>query len=218
MTNVQNLVASVLYQDVQIARNLSFSELSMENAVLEMPEPLPVASELSVIFDHPEGKVQGAAVVTRVRESRASGEAGQMHLRWVEFSDAGFATLAGWVSEPGAAAPRKPAPEPVVAAAPEPVVDAAPEAVVAAAPEPVVDAVPSRVVDEIESTIPIDPGATSLDLPAIPDAQSTEDTAAHDGSADGTGEEGASADDDGSPSGDEEGGDKKKRRRRTKKK
>ncbi|MBU1412885.1 hypothetical protein KKD52_00225 [Myxococcota bacterium] len=262
MTNVSELVATVLYQDVQIAQDLTFSELSMENAVLDLSEPLPVASELSVRIAHPDGQVLGHAVVTRVRESRATGESGCMHVRWVEFTDADFAMLAGWVSATDAQPPKKrapkqpkaapapepapepvvaeeaapePAPEPVVAeeaapeAAPEPVVaeeaapEAAPEPVVAeeaapeAAPEPV-DSVPEPVSEEGERTIPIDPGATMLDLAAVSDAMPVEDTAAHEGSSDGSGEEGSSAEDDGSSSGDEEGGDKKKRRRRTKKK
>ena len=234
MTNVSELVATVLYQDVQIAQDLTFSELSMENAVLDLSEPLPVASELSVRIAHPDGQVLGHAVVTRVRESRTTGESGCMHVRWVEFTDADFAMLAGWVSATDAQPPKKrapkqpkaapapePAPEPVVAeeAAPEP----APEPVVAeeaapeAAPEPV-DSVPEPVSEEGERTIPIDPGATMLDLAAVSDAMPVEDTAAHEGSSDGSGEEGSSAEDDGSSSGDEEGGDKKKRRRRTKKK
>jgi len=242
MTNVSELVATVLYQDVQIAQDLAFSELSMENAVLDLSEPLPVASELSVRIDHPDGQVLGHAVVTRVRESRAAGESGCMHVRWVEFTDADFARLAAWVSATDAQPPKKrapkapkaaPPPEPVVAeeAAPEPVVaeEAAPEPVVAeeAAPEPVVaeeaapepsDSVPEPVSEENDRTIPIDPGATALDLAAVSDSMPVEDTAAHDGSAEGNGDEISVVEEEGSSSGDEEGGDKKKRRRRTKKK
>jgi len=239
MTNVHELVASVLYQDVQIAQNLSFSELSMENAVLEMPEPLPVASEMSVRIAHPDGAVLGAAVVTRVRESRAAGEAGQMHLRWVEFSDGDFARLADWVAAPpGVARPKKPEPvvasepEPVVASEPEPVVASEPEPVVASEPEPVAPAEPvasipdGPVAGEDERTLPIDPGATMLDLQAIPEATPGEDTAAHEaggadtGSAESTGEEISVVDEDGESSGSPstEDGATKKRRRRTKKK
>ena len=223
MTNVHELVASVLYQDVQIAQNLSFSELSMENAVLEMPEPLPVASEMSVRIAHPDGAVLGAAVVTRVRESRAAGEAGQMHLRWVEFSDGDFARLADWVAAPpGVARPKKP--EPVVASEPEPVVASEPEPVAPA--EPVASIPDGPVAGEDERTLPIDPGATMLDLQAIPEATPGEDTAAHEaggadtGSAESTGEEISVVDEDGESSGSPstEDGATKKRRRRTKKK
>ncbi|MBU1068050.1 hypothetical protein KJ975_00645 [Myxococcota bacterium] len=248
MTNVSELVATVLYQDVQIAQDLSFSELSMENAILDLPDPLPVASELSVRIAHPDGQVLGHAVVTRVRESRATGESGCMYVRWVEFSDADFAMLAGWVSATDAQPPKKRAPKPPKAApapeaapelvvAEEPAPEPAPEPVVAEeaapepAPEPVVaeepapeaapepsDSVPEPVSEEADRTIPIDPGTTVLDLSAVSDTMPVDDTAALDGSSDGNGDEVSVVEEEGSSSGDEEGGDKKKRRRRTKKK
>ena len=223
MTNVSELVATVLYQDVQIAQNLAFSELSMEKAVLDLAEPLPVATELSVRIDHPEGQVLGQAVVTRVREGRGAGETGCMHVRWVEFADADFARLAGWMSAPDAAPPVKPAPQPAKAVpAPEPAPEAvaseepAPEIVAEAVPEASVS-VPEAVAEEGERTIPIDAGATVLDLAAVTDGQPAEDTSAHEGT-EGNGEEISVVEEEGSTSGDEEGGDKKKRRRRTKKK
>jgi hypothetical protein len=234
MTNVSELVASVLYQDVQIAQNLAFSEVSVENAVLEIPEPLPVASELSVRIVHPDGQVLGQAVVTRVRESRASGEAGQMHLRWVEFTDADFAMLAGWVSASDVQPPKKPKssraahraahkPDPVVVPEADPVVVPEADPGVASDEAPVVGFVPQPVVEEDERTIPIDPGTTVLELPAVSDELPGEDPAAHE---DAGGEEisvvdedGASSEgEDGASSGGEDGAEKKKRRRRTKKK
>jgi hypothetical protein len=240
MTSVQDLVASVLYQDVPISQNLPFSALDMEHAVLELPDPLPVATELAVRIDHPEGQVLGQAVVTRVRESRAAGEPGQMHLRWVEFADEDFKRLSGWILAPGESVPRRPAPvvpAPVVpapappapeeAAAPEPVPEeAAPEPVPeAAAPEeapepaPTPEAgVPAPVDEETERTIPVDPGATAVELVAIPDAPAdapVQETGALEG-----GEEISVVEEGGGEDGSGDGGEggQKKRRRRTKKK
>ena len=249
MSSDSNLVASVLYQGVPIAQNLPFSEVSMENAVVEMPDPLPVATELAIRVDHPDGQALGNAVVTRVRESRGAGEPGKMHLRWVEFSDADFTRLSGWVLNLGEVAPKKPthepaAPAPEPAPEPEPAVGAAPEPApepVAGVPEPVAgvpepvepdpapdagvpapDAgVPAPVSDEAERTIPIDPGATSVDLLAIPDPPHEDAQGAETGAIEG-GEE-ISVVEEGDSGGGEDGaggdaGGAKKRRRRTKKK
>lgn len=234
MTSVHDLVASVLYQDVPLGRALPFSSLDMENAVLEMPDPLPVATELAIRIDHPDGQVLGQAVVTRVRESRTAGEPGQMHLRWVEFADADFTRLSGWILAPGESAPRRPAPmvaapapapEPALAPAPEPAPesDAAPEPEAApeAAPEVAPEAgVPAPVDEESERTIPVDPGATAVELVAIPDAPVADGPVQETGAIDG-GEE-ISVVEEGDGGGDAGGGEgdggQKKRRRRTKKK
>lgn len=226
MRHLQAMKASVVYQGVFVARDADFLHMDTEKAGLAVDDPLPVATELTLEVHHAGGVVKGSAIVTRVQESRSESEKGQMHVRWVEFSDADLERLSSWLAqnpmdalpvlpepavsqaaEPAAAAPDVTAPAAVaMPAAPD--VTAPMETVQSGAPaeESVPDAVPQAVHDE-ERTLPVD-SATQIDMPAI-----TEDAPQQDGE---NSDPSHSPSDPGSEKGEEDGGDKKKRRRRRK--
>ncbi len=219
MKQLQAMTASVMYQGVSVAQNVNLLHLDTEKAGLAMDAPLPVATELTLELSFSGDAVRGSAIVTRVQESRASDEKGQMHVRWVEFSDPDLERLSRWIAETGDSPSTAPAPAAPVAAQPDvtlpmhapPVENGtmAPEEKEMPVPtESSPPAIPSPS-DEEERTVPLDT-ATQVDIPALTDSVPSVEE-----------ENSANAGEETSPSpggenGDAEGGDKKKRRRRKK--
>lgn len=213
MQTFPNMKAVVKYQDVCVAQDAPILQISLEKAALVVDEPLPVATELAVELLHEGRSVHGSAIVTGIRESRSPEEKGQMHLRWVEFSDEDVELLSSWVEKAGehvAVPPAPVAPPTPPAPAPEPEVFAAPSEM-ASEPEttmPILQDPPQEEPANLapqpmeeERTVPID-GQTQLDMPAVSDEAPQAE-----------GESDASSPDEGKG----EGGDKKKKNRRRRK-
>ncbi len=233
MTSQSEFKVDVMYQDVPIAQDLDFLDVGMEMATVSFGEPMPVATELTLLIQGVSGqKVSASAIVTRVREARGSESPAQMQVRWVEFSDEDFSVFSGWLGETAAAKPEKKSRKKSKAVVAEPVVEEPVAAEPVAVEEPVVEepvaeesvaeesVAEEPVVEEpvVEEPVAEEPVAEAVPVPVMDEEDKTipiQSEPSDDG--DPESEESAENGTNDSPEG-ENGDGKKKRRRRTRKK